>query len=93
MTVISICLCIVICVCLISFKEYKKYELHVYDNYSNKEDTQTLINVINIIHSFYLKTIDDNNKKRTWVDKELIEDFINNIDNVTDNSIKDYEKN
>lgn len=93
MTVISICLCVVICVCVISFKEYKKYELHVYDNYSNKEDTQTLINVINIIHSFYLKTIDDNNKEKTWVDKKFIEDFINTIDNITDNSIKDYEKN
>lgn len=93
MTVISICLCVVICVCVISFKEYKKYELHVYDNYSNKEDTQTLINVINLIHSFYIKTIVTNDKERSWVDKELIEDFINNIDNVTDDSIKDYDKN
>lgn len=93
MTVISICLCVVICVCVISFKEYKKYELHVYDNCSNKEDTQTLINVINLIHSFYIKTIVNNDKERSWVDKELIEDFINNIDNVTDDSIKDYDKN
>lgn len=93
MTVISICLCVVICVCVISFKEYKKYELHVYDNYSNKEDTQTLINVINLIHSFYIKTVMNDDKERSWVDKELIEDFINNIDNVTDDSIKDYDKN
>ena len=35
----------------------------------------------------------NDDKERSWVDKELIEDFINNIDNVTDDSIKDYDKN
>lgn len=92
MVVISICLCIVICVCVISFTEYKKHELNVYDKSCGKEDTITLINVINLIHSFYLKTIVDVDKEKTWIDKELVENFIDNIDDVTDNSIKDYDK-